>query len=214
MTRAKAAAGTATDVSPANSCERDASVKAPPRERLLDAAAELFARQGVNVSTDALCRAAGISKRSMYQFFSSKDEIIATSLARQVPAIIAFLIPDADEAASPREQMMYVFHRLEDIAPNPDFYGCPFLSTMVELKDSDHPASVIALRQKNELTAFFRREAARGGASDPTLLARQLSLVYDGAVARVGAGIEQLDGLSLVTAAALIDAAGIPAQTT
>ncbi|GAB1332792.1 TetR/AcrR family transcriptional regulator [Streptomyces sennicomposti] len=211
MTQAKTAAG--TDVSPVAGPGQDAPAKTPPkaspRERLLDAAAELLSREGVHVSTDALCRAAGISKRSMYQFFSSKDEIIATSLAQRAPAITALLLPEDGTAASPREQMLHVFRRLEEIAPSPDFHGCPFLSAMVELKDTDHPACLIAQRQKTEMTAFFRGQAERGGAADPTLLARQLSLVYDGAAARAGAGIEELDGLSLTTAAALIDAAGV-----
>ncbi|MEU4745364.1 helix-turn-helix domain-containing protein, partial [Actinosynnema sp. NPDC023658] len=47
-----------------------------PRDRLLDAAGELFYREGVGVGVDALCKAAGVSKRSMYLLFDSKDELI------------------------------------------------------------------------------------------------------------------------------------------
>ena len=57
------------------------TTSATPRERLLDAAGELFYRDGVNIGVDALCKAAGVSKKSMYQLFRSKDELIAESLA-------------------------------------------------------------------------------------------------------------------------------------
>ncbi|GAA2894697.1 TetR/AcrR family transcriptional regulator [Streptomyces mexicanus] len=200
MTTAKPASDTASAASPA---------KAPPRERLLDAAAELFEREGVGVGTDALCRAAGVSKRSMYQLFDSKDEIIAASLERRAPVLSAFLLPPPQEPASPRERMLYVFRRLEEVAQDPGYRGCPYVSTLVELKDPEHPASVVALRHKGGMAAFFRAEAERGGAADPALLARQLTLVYDGAATRAGTGAERLDGLALATAGALMDAAGV-----
>ena len=58
-------------------------VKASPRERLLEAAASLTYRSGVGIGIDALCKAAGVSKRSMYQLFESKDELLAASLERR-----------------------------------------------------------------------------------------------------------------------------------
>ncbi|MGQ4347996.1 TetR/AcrR family transcriptional regulator [Streptomyces sp. SAS_275] len=183
--------------------------KASPRNRLLDAAAELFAKEGVSASTDALCRAAGVSKRSMYELFSGKDEIIAASLERTVPTLTALLIPAPDEPESARERLLYPFRQLESMAPAPDFHGCPCMSTMIELKDPGHPATRIAARYKDEIKRFFQDEAERGGAGDPVSLARQLSLVYDGAAARAGTNVERLDGLALATASALIDAADI-----
>ena len=55
-------------------------VKLSPRQRLLEAAATLTYRDGVNIGVEALCKAAGVSKRSMYQLFESKDELLAASL--------------------------------------------------------------------------------------------------------------------------------------
>ncbi|MFD7436129.1 TetR/AcrR family transcriptional regulator [Streptomyces sp. NPDC059861] len=186
--------------------------KASPRDRLLDVAAQLFYRDGVSIGVEALCRAAGVSKRSMYQLFDSKDEMLAASLERQLPRYEAQLAPgpgDAD-AGPPRERVLRVFELLEEASVSADYHGCPYLAALIELKDPEHPASVVARAVKERLKTFFRTQAERGGAQDPELLARQLLLIFDGASARSGARVERLDdGLTTATASALLDAAGV-----
>ena len=181
---------------------------ASTRTRLLDAAAELFYREGVGVGVEALCRAAGVSKRSMYQLFGSKDELVAASLERIAPEYAAALLPAADGRA-PRARILHVFERLEDLESVQGFRGCPFVAAAVQVKSPDHPASLVARRQKDALCSFFQHEAERGGAPDPAQLARQLTLVFDGASARSVVQAQGLDGLAVATAAALLDGAGV-----
>ncbi|MEV7320027.1 TetR/AcrR family transcriptional regulator [Streptomyces sp. NPDC093970] len=186
--------------------------KASPRDRLLEAAAELFYRDGVSVGVEALCRSAGVSKRSMYQLFDSKDEMLAASLERRRPWYEAQLTPAEGDGvpATPRERVLYVFERLEKGSAAPGYQGCPYLAVLVELKDPEHPASLVARSVKDRLEGFFREQAEEGGAADPAVLARQLMLVFDGASARAGARIERLDdGLASGTAAALMRAGGM-----
>ncbi|MGI5365684.1 TetR/AcrR family transcriptional regulator [Streptomyces iakyrus] len=181
---------------------------ASTRDRLLDAAAELFYREGVSLGVETLCRSAGVSKRSMYQLFASKDEVLAASLARRLPEYEERLVPGPQEPGSPRERILYVFERLEKTSAEPAYRGCPYLAALVELKDPGHPASAVARGAKEGLLGFFRTQAEEGGARDAELLARQLMLVFDGASARAGAGIETLDGLTTTTVTALLDASG------
>ncbi|MFH9657355.1 TetR/AcrR family transcriptional regulator [Streptomyces sp. NPDC017248] len=184
--------------------------KASPRERLLDAAARLAYREGVSVGIEALCREAGVSKRSMYQLFDSKDAMLAASLERTAPWYDAELTHPDPGSATPRERVLYVFERLALAAQDAGYRGCPYLAALVELKDPEHPASLAARAVKDALAARFRAEAELGGARDPALLARQLVLVFDGASARAGAGMERLDdGLLTTTVTALLDAAGL-----
>jgi AcrR family transcriptional regulator len=184
-------------------------VKASPRERLLEAAASLTYRHGVGIGVEALCKAAGVSKRSMYQLFESKDELLAAGLERRASAYAAALLPAPDDGRSPRQRIMHVFEQVEAQAGTPEFKGCQYLAVQIELKDRSHPASRVAHRVKADLTGFFRGEAERGGADDPDLLARQLSLVFDGASARAGIGADQLAGLVHPTVTMLLDAAGV-----
>ncbi|MDX3568540.1 TetR/AcrR family transcriptional regulator [Streptomyces sp. ID05-47C] len=182
-------------------------VKPSTRERLLEAAATLTYRDGVGIGVEALCKAAGVSKRSLYQLFASKDELLAASLKERASAFVAELLPMTDDDRSPRERILYVFDQLEEQAGASDFQGCRYLAAQIELKDQSHPASQVAHRVKENLTAFFRAEAERGGASHPDLLARQLSLVFDGASARAGIGADKLTGLITPTVTPLLEAA-------
>jgi AcrR family transcriptional regulator len=180
-----------------------------PRDRLLTAAADLFYRDGVTATgVERLCATAGVSKRSMYQLFETKDELVAAALAEVGPATHAAFLPD-DAVTAPRERILHVFQTLEDTVAQPGFVGCRFVNTASDLRDPTHPAAVLAREFKQRLTDWFATEARAGGAADPDLLARQLTVVFDGSGARTVVHGTTLDGLSVTTAAALLDAAGV-----
>ncbi|GIG87051.1 TetR/AcrR family transcriptional regulator [Plantactinospora endophytica] len=180
---------------------------ATPRDRLLHAAADLFHREGITATgVERLCQAAGVSKRTMYQLFETKDALVAESLAACGPAVVAVHLPDETSGLAPRERILAVFAHLDELSGSSEYRGCPFLNTAVELRDPQHPASVVARNHKQRLTDFFARQARLAGAADPETLARQLTIVYDGSASRAvtqGAG---LDGLATLTASALLDA--------
>ena len=184
-------------------------VKQSPRERLLAAVADLTYREGVHIGVEALCKAAGVSKRSMYQLFESKDELLAVSLERRGVVIHERMTHPADASDGPRARILHVFEILERQALSPEYRGCPFVATQVELKDAGHPASRVASRIKLDLEEYFRDQAELGGAADPELLGRQLVLVFDGGSTRAGIGADDLQGLATTTVATLLDAAGV-----
>ena len=84
-----------------------------PRQRLLDAAADLFYRQGIGaVGVDLVSKAAGVSKRTLYQQFGSKDRLIAESLDARGDAILGLDIPAENPDAPARQQILAVFDGL------------------------------------------------------------------------------------------------------
>src|SRR5437588_5747802 len=59
------------------------------RERILSASQELFGERGINgTGVDQLCTEAGVSKRTLYQHFDGKDELIAEYLRRFDPEVL------------------------------------------------------------------------------------------------------------------------------
>ena len=180
-----------------------------PRQRLIDAAADLFYRQGIGtVGVDLVSKAAGVSKRTLYQEFGSKDQLIAQSLDAKGTDIISLYLPAEDTGAPPRGQLLAVFGRLSGWTASETFRGCPFINTVTELADPGHPARRVARDYKQRLRDYFADQAGRAGAADPQRLAGQLIAVFDGAIIQAVMG-SALDPDTIQAAVeALLDAQG------
>jgi AcrR family transcriptional regulator len=162
------------------------------RERILGASQRLFREQGINrTGMDQLCAAAEVSKRTAYQHFTSKDELVAEYLRRFDPSVLSGVF-DRDDL-TPREQLLAVF----DIPPTTPL--CPYIAAAVELHDPQHPASRYAREYKQAVAARLTNAAREAGAADPEQLGEQLALLIDGAAART----RVLDADAFPTAAAI-----------
>ena len=181
-----------------------------PRERLLEAAADLFYRQGIGaVGVDVVSKAARVSKRTLYQQFGSKDRLVAESLDAQGTAILDLYIPAVGNEAPPREEILAVFDRLGRWMTSDDFRGCPFINTATELADPGHPARQVVRDYKQRLRDYFVVQAERGGAQDPQRLADQLAVVFDGAIVQAVIGVVPHTHAVRTAVQALLEAQGI-----
>ena len=145
-------------------------------ERILETADRLFYGQGTTIGVDTIAAEAGVSKRTLYNHFPSKDALIAAYLQRRVR-----LIPTNDKP--PAQQILDDFDRLERAFAAEGFRGCAFVNAVAELKDPQHAANAIALQFKELRRQWFRALLVRGGAPDPEGLSLQLLLLVDGAIA-------------------------------
>jgi AcrR family transcriptional regulator len=181
-----------------------------PRQRLLDAAADLFYRQGIGaVGVDLVSKTAGVSKRTLYQQFGSKDRLIAESLDAHGDAILGMYIPAEDPGASARQQILDVFDALSRWTAAETFRGCPFVNTATELADPGHPARLIARDYKLRLRDYFARQAERGQAVDPQRLADELTVVFDGGIVQAVMGTVRHPDAARTAVQALLDAHGV-----
>jgi AcrR family transcriptional regulator len=145
------------------------------RERILSASRQLFREQGINsTGMDQLCAVAGVSKRTLYQHFGSKDELIAEHLRRFDHDVLPEVIERSD--LTPREQLLAVFDIHSPL--------CPFIAAAVEIQDPGHPARELARDYKMAFAGRLTEAAREAGASDPEQLGEQLALLLDGASAR------------------------------
>jgi AcrR family transcriptional regulator len=160
------------------------------RERIVSAAQQLFRDQGINgTGIDQICAVAEVSKRTLYQHFSGKDELVAECLRRFDPNILPEVFDRSDLA--PRERLLAAF----DVhAPL-----CPFIAAAVEIPDPDRPARVYARDYKEAFAARLIDAAREAGAANPEQLGEQLALLLDGASARS----RVLNTETLATAAAI-----------
>ncbi|MGC4962332.1 TetR/AcrR family transcriptional regulator [Gordonia sp. DT101] len=147
------------------------------RERILRAARQLFRDQGINrTGMDQLCAVAEVSKRTAYQHFASKDELVAEYLRRFDPDVMPEVFDHAD--LTPRERLLAAFDMPASMPV------CPYIAAAVELHDPQHQASQYARDYKNAVAQRFTDTAREAGAANPEQLGEQLALLLDGASAR------------------------------
>lgn len=150
--------------------------------RIAALAAEQFHEHGITATgVDALSRAAGISKRTLYQRFGSKDGlIVAAYAALDRPVFEMFTRAIEAETEDPRAQLDAFFAQLEPLVRSPQFRGCPFTNAAAELADPRHPAHKVVRRHKDRIRRWLSSRAKAAGATDPDRLSRQLMLVFAG----------------------------------
>jgi AcrR family transcriptional regulator len=148
------------------------------KERILETADRLFYLRGIRaVGVDTIAAEIGISKRTLYNHFPSKDELIAAYLARR------FVQPrPSDKPAA--EQILGTFDSLERRFSSRDFRGCPFVNAVAELGAEDRSVKKIAIAFKESRRVWFRDLLKQLGVADADDLATQLTLLVDGSIAQ------------------------------
>jgi AcrR family transcriptional regulator len=154
------------------------SEKPTMKQRILETADKLFYSRGIRaVGVDTIAAEIGISKRTLYNHFPSKDELISAYLAgRFVQA------PPSDRP--PVEQILGTFDRLERGFASKGFRGCPFVNAVAELGAEDQSVKKIAIAFKESRRLWFRDLLMQLGVADAEGLATQLALLVDGSIAQ------------------------------
>lgn len=149
------------------------------RARILETTDRLFYRQGIRaVGVDTVAAEIGISKRTLYNYFPSKDVLIAAYLERRFAPI-----PFSERA--PVEQILDAYDRVGRLFAADALRGCPFVNAVTELADPTHDAAKIALAFKERRRLWFRDLLVMAKAKDADSLAGQLAVLLDGAIVQM-----------------------------
>jgi AcrR family transcriptional regulator len=185
------------------------AAKEAMRERILETADRLFYGRGIRaVGVDTIAAEIGISKRTLYNYYPSKDELILAYLSRH-------FIPPKTSDRPPLEQILRVFDWMERWFGSDSFRGCPFVNAVAELGDPTHPGTKMAVAFKERRRLWMRDVLARMNVADPDGLATQVSILVEGAI--IAALIRGDAGMALAAKAAartLLTAAGVPETVT
>ena len=148
------------------------------KDRILETADRLFYLQGIRaVGVDTIAAEIGISKRTLYNHFPSKDALISAYLERR------FVQPRPSDK-SPIEQILGTFDSLERRFASKDFRGCPFVNAVAELGSEDRSVRKVAVEFKESRRLWFRDHLMRLGVTDAEGLATQLAVLVDGSIAQ------------------------------
>jgi AcrR family transcriptional regulator len=148
------------------------------KERILETADRLFYLRGIRaVGVDTIAAEIGISKRTLYNHFPSKDALIAAYLNRRFRQV-----PTSNKP--PAEQILGTFDSLERRFAGKDFRGCPFVNAVAELGAEDQAVRNIAIAFKESRRVWFRDLLTQLEVKDADDLATQLTLLVDGSIAQ------------------------------
>jgi AcrR family transcriptional regulator len=155
-----------------------ANAKPDMKERILLTADRLFYLRGIRaIGVDTIAAEIGISKRTLYNHFPSKDELISAYLKRR------FVVANPSEKP-PLAQILGYFDALERRFSSKDFRGCPFVNAVAELGPEDRAVKKIAVSFKESRRLWFRDLLKLLDVDDSEGLATQLVLLVDGAIAQ------------------------------
>ena len=155
------------------------------RDRIVNAAVRLFYGHGIRaVSMDAVAEKTGVTKRTLYYHFASKDDLIAAALeAQDQPTLDAFARWFDETDGSLAEKVEGLFERLAASAQRPGWMGCGFTRTAAELANlPGHPALKAGAAHKKNFERWLADRLNAAGYRDATTLARKLLVLLDGAV--------------------------------
>lgn len=151
------------------------------RERIERAAARLFYRNGIHATgVELVAHEAGVSKRTLYQHFASKNELVDNYLRNIESRGGAPTEKRLDDATLPaRERLLAIF----DLRQSDVVRGCPFHNAAVESAGSLATTDEIVRTHKRDFTDRLIAVAREAGAADPHLLGQQLAVLFEGATA-------------------------------
>ncbi|MER7944213.1 TetR/AcrR family transcriptional regulator [Streptomyces sp. NPDC094458] len=178
----------------------------PAGERVVAAAEELFYDRGITaVGVDLIAEHSGVTKRTLYNQFGSKDRLVAAYLAARDRRWQSLVRATVDACDDPVEAVTAPFEALR-VWSGTNARGCAFINALAELPDSSHPAYVIAADQKRWLVDLFEELATAAGCSAPGALATQLLVLHEGVLATQPLPLDTLPG-SVELARSLVRAA-------
>lgn len=181
------------------------SSKEVMQERILDTAGRLFYGQGIRaVGVDTIAAQIGISKRTLYNYFPSKEELILAYLSRHL------VQPKASDRPL-LEQILRYFDWLERWFASDTFRGCPFVNAVAELGDAKHPGTRMAIAYKEQRRLWLRDALTQLNVADPDMLATQVAILVEGAIiAALVRGDPGMARAAKEAARVLLTAAGLP----
>jgi AcrR family transcriptional regulator len=157
--------------------------KLSKREQLIQAALELFAKNGIHATgVDSIVAQSGVTKKTLYAHFRTKEELVLAVL-RHYDGLARneFMRRVESCGTTPRARLLAIFDVAQHWFQQNNFYGCLFVNTIGEYSGKDTPIRQICKEYKKLLKNYIHSLCKQAGAKDPQGLAEELALLLEGA---------------------------------
>jgi AcrR family transcriptional regulator len=161
-----------------------------PRERLIDAAYDLFCRQGVSqVGIDTILAKSGCAKASLYSNFKTKVELAIAFLDRR-EAVWTRGWLEAEikrRAKNPEARLLAIFDVFDEWFHKRSFEGCSFINVLLESK-VDSPIRHAAAFHLAKIRTIVRDLATQAELREPERFAQAWHMLMKGSIVAAGEG--------------------------
>jgi AcrR family transcriptional regulator len=164
---------------------------APARERILDAAYDLFSRRGIQaVGVDAIIERSGVARQTLYRHFGSKQELVLAFLERRDEVWTRDWLQAEVErrTTDPAERLLAVFDVFDEWFRHPDFEGCAFINVMLEHGDNGDAVRRASTSYLAGIRSIIEDLARQAGIKDPEDFARKWHILMKGSIVAAGEG--------------------------
>ena len=167
--------------------------KLDARERILDAAYELFSRRAIrDVGVDEVIEQAGVAKATLYRHFPSKDDLVIAFLERREERwTLAWVEAEARRrGTTPEEQLLAIFELFDEWFQRDDFEACSFINVLLEMRPT-HPAGRASVRHLASIRTVVGRLAEEAALRDPAAFAHSWHILMKGSIVSATEGDAQ-----------------------
>jgi AcrR family transcriptional regulator len=161
------------------------------RERILEAAYELFSRQGIRaVGIDAIIERSGVARMTLYRHFASKDDLVLAFLQlREERWTKDWLQHEVERRAkAPADRLLAIFDVFDEWFQRTDFEGCSFINVLLEIPQPTHMLHVATADYLARIRGFVAGLATEASVDDPDSFARQWHILMKGSIVAAGEG--------------------------
>jgi AcrR family transcriptional regulator len=154
------------------------------RDQLVTTALELFYQHGFNATgIDKIIAAAGVSKKTLYNHFKSKDELILATLRKRDEQFRNVIMRDTERlGVTAKERLISVFDAHDIWFNSKNFCGCMFINASAEFSSQQNPHHMLCVEHKRLVRNYLKALAEQTNVKDPSLLSQQLNLLLEGAI--------------------------------
>ncbi|MCH8846441.1 MAG: TetR/AcrR family transcriptional regulator [Proteobacteria bacterium] len=154
------------------------------REQIVSVALKLFYQNGFHATgIDRIIKEAGVSKKTLYNHFKSKDELVLAALRKRDELFRNNLMRKTERLGSTaKERLLSVFDAIGEWLHEKDFAGCMFINASAEYSETNNPSHILCAEHKRLVREYIRDLAVQAEMGNPEELSQQLNLLIEGAI--------------------------------